>query len=322
VFLATLPKIAAAEVSVAIVDISFGGDLVTEAIDPVSHALERGISTSGTTVVMPDVVAETLRQAGLDTRCVRGQCLGEVGALTNVEALLRADVVQEGQHYTIRLELLLGRDGSRLGAVESTCDVCNWDEAVNSILAGATALRTSMPGVLAVTATPVEAAVTVDGVPIARSGQLAVAPGRHEIRATAPGYREEIRRVAIGPGQATSLALELTSASRRSRAQPLQIAGWVSGGLALATLIPGVVWLTMDGDCPAGTANSAGLCPEVYDTWREGVALTVISGALVVTSVVLFIVSARRNRRARGPAVAAAIVPLERGGALSLAASF
>lgn len=322
VLVAALPRAASAEVSVAIVDITFGGDLLAEAIDPVSQAIEAGISTPGTTVVMPDVVAETLRQAGLDTGCVAGQCLADVGALTSVEALLRANVVQEGQHYSIGLELLLARDGTRLGAAESTCDVCNWEEALRAITAGATELRESMPGVLAVTATPAEAVVTVDGVPVARNGQLAVPAGRHELRATAPGYRDEVRRVALGPGQATTLALELGSASRRRPVQPLQIAGWVSGGLALVTLIPGVVWLTMDGDCPSGTANAAGLCPEVYDTWREGVALTVVSGALVITSVVLFVLSARRNRNARARAVAAGFSPLAGGGALSLAASF
>lgn len=320
--LAVLPKAASAEVGVAIVDIAFGGDLRPEVIDPVSQAIEAGIATPGTTVVAPDVVAETLRQAGLDTRCAAGQCLADVGALTNVEALLRANVVQDGQHYTIRLELLLARDGTRLGAAESTCDVCTWEEALAAINAAATELRASLPAVLVVTATPAEAAITVDGAPVGPGGQLAVAPGRHEVRATAPGLLDEVRRITIGPGQAETLALELASSRRRSVGQPLQIAGWVSGGLALAALIPGVVWLTLDGDCPAGTANAAGLCPEVYDSWREGVALTVISGALAITSVVLFVVAARRNRRANAPRVAAGLAPLDGGGALSFAAAF
>jgi hypothetical protein len=317
-----VPRAAVAQVGLAIVDISLEGDLVTDTIDEISHAIEAGIAAPGVTIVMPDVVAETLRQAGLETQCVEGACLSEVGALVSVEALMRAHVVQDGQHYGIRLELLLARDGSRLGLSTTTCDVCNWTEGLAAITRAASELRGSMPGVIVVSATPAEVTVTIDGREVARSGGVAVAPGEHVLVATAAGRPRESREIAVAAGQATNVAFDLSSAGGPRPTQPLRIAGWVAGGLALATLVPGVVWLSIDGDCPAGTANAAGLCPEVYDTWREGVALTVVSGSLAVASVVLFVVAWRRGRRAQTPAVTAGVVPARGGGLISLGGAF
>lgn len=69
---------------------------------------------------------------------------------------------------------------------------------------------------LAVTVEPREASVLVDGrsAGAGRSRFDDLAPGSHEVRVSAPGYREEIRSVALAAGTATSLEIVLTAIDR------------------------------------------------------------------------------------------------------------
>ena len=66
---------------------------------------------------------------------------------------------------------------------------------------------------LEVAADPPGASVLVDGNPpgTGRSRFDDLAPGRHEIRVSAPGYREETRTVELEPGSATSVGIALAS---------------------------------------------------------------------------------------------------------------
>ena len=66
---------------------------------------------------------------------------------------------------------------------------------------------------LEVAADPPGASVLVDGNPpgTGRSRFDDLAPGRHEIRVSAPGYREETRTVDLEPGSATSVGIALAS---------------------------------------------------------------------------------------------------------------
>ena len=61
----------------------------------------------------------------------------------------------------------------------------------------------------------------------------------------------------------------------------------------------GGVLIGLDG---AGTCDAQGgqACPEQYNTLAPGITLAAVGGALLATSVVLFIVDAKKSKAARG----------------------
>lgn len=317
-----LPRTAFGQVSVAIIDISLEDELEAEVIDPVSISLEQGIRDATLTVVMPDVVAERLRQAGLDTSCVEGSCLHEVGELASVDALLRARVSQVGQLYTIEIELLLARNGESLGDFNTTCEVCTWTEALDAIANGAEELRNSIPGILDISLVSEGSTVTIDNEIVDVTRPLTMAVGAHHIEATLEGHGTWSRDIEIVHSETAEISIELRpnvapAEPAEREARPLQILGWITGGIAIGALIPGVLWLALDGNCPSGTdTGRPGVCPEVYDSWGEGLGMTLASGVLALTSIAFFIIDSRLHRSARHISMAAA--PTSGGGLLSL----
>jgi hypothetical protein len=113
--------------------------------------------------------------------------------------------------------------------------------------------------------------------------------------------------VTIVAGGLSEVSVSVASAERAPRGGPrdrsLRIWAWITGVAGVGALVPGVVWLALDGECPVGWSGRDGNCPEVYDTSLLGLVAVITGAALLSASTGLFIAG---YRRPRGPAAVAA----------------
>ncbi len=299
------------QVRVAIVEVSLDGDLTDETEEAVTTALATGLRPAASRVLMPaEVSSEGAAAPG-------GQ---EPGA--GADALLRATVVQLEQHYTVELELLLERDQSLLARSALECSACTWNEALSTMTRAANGITASLPGFLMITVSPPGAIVTIDGEERQASRLIALRPGAHSIEARLEGFRLVQREIAIVSTVRDEVSISLVPDEHETTEganSPLRVAAWLTGIGALAALVPGVLWLSVDGQCPVDW-DDAGYCPEVYDTWPQGLALTITGAALLSTSIALFISSAVHRRRARR--VSLTLLPTPRGPHVAVSALF
>lgn len=299
---------AAAQVRVAFEDLSLEGDLAAEAAGPLGDAVREGLGAA----------AEA----------------ADPGA---AEAWVGGRVSQLGQIYSVDLELRLAAEGAPTATATDGCDVCTWAEALDAARRAGAALAASLPGVLVLTVTPPGAALEVDGAPAEPGARLVLPLGAHRVVARLEGREPVEQTVSVEAGGLAEASLELPEdgvevappgggsgpgpgpdpgpdpgGSAPPEALPgpsaLAIAGWVTAGGAVAALVPGVLWLALEGQCAIGSPTEQGLCRDVYYTWPQGLALTALAVALGATSAILFGVDHARRRRETGSAQAAVVL--------------
>lgn len=324
--IASLAGPAEAQVRLAVVSVELEGGDAPEARDSMASALSAGLRPAASLVIPPAEVERRLSLAGELPPWDSPAWAAEAGRLLEVHALVRARVEQLEQHYVVEAELVLARDGSRLAATSLECAACTWSEALETMTRAGNGLETSLPGLLDVSVAPDGASVTVDGRPLDADGEDAVAPGPHVVAARATGHLPARQEVTVVAGGATAVRLTLSPVAAAPAAERAArpgrgpwVAAWVTGGAALAALVPGVLWLALDGRCPIDFhSTGAGTCPQVYDLWPQGLALTAAGAALLATSVTLFALVAYGRRQTRAGA-ALVIGPGAEGPVLSIA---
>jgi hypothetical protein len=298
-----MPHPAAGQVRAAIVAIELAGEVPEELSGEVAQAVESGLRPVASHVVLPDA------DSAASESCREGPCMTALGERLSAHALVRARLDQEGQLYVFDIELFLARDGSRIGSVSQECAACTWTEALALVTRAAEGLTSSLPGLVTVHLSAEAAAtVTSDGEPIASGEPVALRPGTHRVAAVTEGGSRAEQQITVVAGAASELTLTLSGPGPApppppgERAQPsraLAVWGWVTAGLAGAALVPGILWLALDGQCELGGNVIGGICEDVYYTWPQGLAFTVTGGALLITSIILFAVHARSRREAR-----------------------
>ena len=132
----------------------------------------------------------------------------------------------------------------------------------------------------------------------AEDGQEDTKQDTSKLEATHPGFETETREISVEAGaeQNVTLELRMETAGGRRAWRSLGLWGWIVGGVGLATLIPGAVWLGIDGTCAIGAETVDGICSDLWDTRTEGGALTVVASTLVATGIVLVAVHYARLR--------------------------
>lgn len=293
---AWLPAPASAQVRVAIVAVELGGDLPADVRDAVAGALAAGLVPTSSSVLLPgDPGVEAVAPAARTE-----EALAETGRRAGVEAVATASVDQREQHYTVTAELVLARDASRLAATALECPACTWEEALATVTRAGRGLGSSLPGLLSVRATPAEATVSVDGEPMTGPGPLPLPPGVHRVVAVRDGHASAAQDVTIVAGGLSEVTVSVASADRPRRGGPrarsLRLWAWITGVAGLGVLVPGVVWLSLDGECPVGWSGRDGNCPEVYDTSLLGLVAVITGAALLSASTGLFVAGYRRPR--------------------------
>lgn len=102
--------------------------------------------------------------------------------------------------------------------------------------------------------------VQVDGREVLDASDVPVSVGRHEVRATAPGFAELVRAVDVAAGDEASLVATL---SREPPSNAMRQAAWIVGGVAAASLAVGIgtgiyAWVKGDAaECPMNACTEA-----------------------------------------------------------------
>jgi hypothetical protein len=222
-----------------------------------------------------------------------------------VHALAQGRFSQLGQVFEFNASLTLAPSGAALGQTSQRCDLCTWAEALDMVTRAGQALRPFLPGLLTVTTLPDEAEAVVDGAPLPANGALA--PGTHQLVTGGPGLQRELETIHIAPATSTTRTVQLEPVAPEpgptpsGKARALAIGAWVSGGLSLGTLVPGIALLALNGQCRDDTFRRGTVaCNQEYETLEAGAALTAVAGALLVSTIVLWVLSYRERRRHRG----------------------
>lgn len=168
-----------------------------------------------------------------------------------------------------------------------------------------------------VAVTPEDASVSIDGAPVQAQTAVRLNAGNHSLVVSRDGYRtvERPLRVEGGSDQQLQIRLPQVAGLQASAGAPeaardgsgssvLQPLAWVSGGLAVAAGLTGIVLWRVDQDGPVsnysaascGDANLAGPKCDDYRSEHQSLQTAaqvsgVLAGVFAVTSATLFIVS-------------------------------
>lgn len=265
-----------AQVRVSIGSIELGGELDSEFEEEVTNAIIEGLGRAEILV--------TARESS-----------GEVQVWVN------STLTMETQLYSIEIELVRASDSVVLSAESGVCEICSRSEALGAVALTAEALTESFPGLAVVEVTPDGAWLAIDGVTVQPGSAVALMPGSYPVVATLEEHSNAERELTIRSNEITEMSLILDPLAEdvgRGDGRPLWLAGWIVGGVGLATLTAGGVLWGVDGQIcdPDSPVDSAGNCARLYETWREGVALTAIGIGAVSAAVILLIIDRlRRN---------------------------
>lgn len=288
-----------------------------------------GDTSSSDRVALHDAVSAGITRAGLEQVAVPlpdapcdAACLAERGREAGVRWVLRATITSEDRLYAVLLEAHDARDGSVVASSRHPCEPCGRDEVRELIerevaaLGGRMARFDAAPAVLTIESVPSGASVLVDGEHVGTTPiEVRLGPGEHRIETQLPGYASQSRTIEAVPGVSERwnprlhadgtrpLAPEIDDAPR-SR-EPLWPTGWALVGTGVASLAVGVTFLALNhrpyrSRCEGDDYDPANdLCRYRWESLPQGVALTAIGGALIVTGAVLASVGRKRRRAAQ-----------------------
>jgi hypothetical protein len=297
---------------VAILELNITGDAEPEVRIQLDKSLSGGLYAAGFDVVPRADVTAKLRKTPQLVGCVTTTCLEQleniVGATENIVGateFVRARVDTSGASYAIELELLgaASPDGI-IGRAEASCPVCTLGEVNDAMSRAALKLRerdtkVSVRVVSEPTGATIALGETLLGVtPL----EVKLPRGTHTLRATLPGYdpSEQTLDVSDGKGREVSLRLVAPPGKQPDVVPPLvpvekrsyRVLKWATAGAALASLVAGVVLISLDGD-PTTCDVPGAPCREVWSTMGAGVGLTLVGVGLGVTAGWMFLQDAR-----------------------------
>jgi PEGA domain-containing protein len=284
---------AARESMTAIAPVTTGQGAPAELQQAFSDELPRALVAAGFVLVPPNVVDMRIGERPEFLQCHAGGCLAEEATFLKVDRLLLPRLERAGDgSFTIGVTVY---DAARK---ESICDgvdrVVTAAEVHDKLAALALKLRAelSRSGRIEVTAQPA-AAVSVDGEAKGStpwSGELTA--GDHVVTLDSGDSRVE-RDVNVAPGATAHVDVALSAPGpRHGPLKPMKWVTLVGGVLAVGA---GAALVALDGRGTCTLPSGQRQCAEVYDTRTGGLIALVGGGALVVTSVILFVVDRPRR---------------------------
>ncbi len=310
--------------AIAIVSLDVRGDAAPELSAQVQASIGIGLKQAGLRAIPNRDVMRAIGKRRQLINCSSSMCLGQLSLLVGANRFLRGRVEASGAAYKVELELL-DVTGNVQNSVSESCAVCTVTELSRIVKKRAVELvstRPSKPVTIVITSRPEGAKVHVDGRSIGVTPyEGEVLPGKRRVTAILPGYGEWEKTIEIRAGQSQPQRFEmvlvrLTDAKHgtgdthaATHPRPYRHLKWLSGGAAVASLVTGIVLLSVDGKGTCG-ASPPEQCPELRDTKLIGVVTVVLGLGLGGASGWMF----KRDRRdARTPR---ATISPRRGGAV------
>jgi len=271
-------------IHVCVLTESVDEELKTEVLDAVSQVLESG----GLRVISADN----------DAACEDPAGPAESALEDNAAFALVCRWRSEKSGISVGLSLVKAGDSSILTESESFCPICIRAEAL-WLLRTMTARVMHHAGAqhfaeLKILTPDVPAYVRVDDHDVGLAPvNLAIAPGKHAISASTEHVTEE-HEVELTPHAVNELSLGVTAGHEDSGLTTYQ--GWAlfSGGLAVAGIAGGALFMAYDGVC---ILDEDPCTTDVSHLWPMGAAAFTLAGAGLITAIVLWFI----DPEAEGP---------------------
>ncbi len=232
------------------------------AIPTFTQSLAGGLAAGGLNVTgLSKVQAALQPHAGLQG-CETAVCLRSIGALLQVPLCGKATVEMSGT-TTFRIEVVLTASvtGKQVARVERRCDLCTLKEAREALSQAA-----------------VDAAKKTAGIP-------GLVPPARKVR-TAPERRRTLARRVVPIPPPPRYRIE-------DRGKSLRFWGLVGAGAGLASLIPGIALLAVDGNVKSSDCDGR-RC--LYDTKAGGAVLTTVGVLAIAAGTGLFLYGLIKKR--------------------------
>ncbi len=245
-------------------------------------------------------------------------CMAEQARAAGARYVLRAAVKSEDRLWSVQLEARDARDGSLVASSRHPCEPCGRDEVRQLIEREVAALGTRVarfeasPAILSVESEPAGATVLVDGQRVGTTPiEVRLGPGEHRIETQLEGYATQSRTIDAVPGVSERWTPRLHADASRTSAvdesprhrEPLWPTGWALVGTGAASLAVGITFLALHhrpyrSRCSGDDYDAQNdLCRYRWTSLPQGIALTAIGGALLVSGAVLAGVGRARRQK-------------------------
>ncbi len=285
----------AREMMMAIAPVTTGLGAPADVQQAFSEELPIALAASGFLLMPPNQVDMKVGERPEFIQCRAGGCLAEEAAFFKVDrlALPRLERTADGS-FTVGITVYDA--GQKKPICDGVARVGGAADMHEKLIALADKLRTdlSRPGRLEVTAEPA-AALSVDGQGMGTtpwSGELPA--GDHVVALESGGARVE-RDVNVAPGATARVDVSLSGAPVARRGDALKPLKWVTLVGGVLAVGAGAALIAVDGRGACSRAPNQLQCPDVYDTRTGGIVALAGGGALVVTSVILFVIDRPRR---------------------------
>ncbi|MFO0631251.1 MAG: PEGA domain-containing protein [Nannocystaceae bacterium] len=258
---------------------------------------------------LEQAVDEGLRRAGITAvtladpdGCTTAACLGALARRGDAGWTLRVELRAADRNFELALALHEAGAGALARSSTATCELCGTAELAQRLADAVATLAAKLteappaPAHLRITSDPTAASVRVDGREHGRTPlRLELAPGRHRVELSKPGYLGTARMIEAIAGVDGNLTLSLARARRRL----LAAGGAVLGVGVVATATGAALWAVDErpyrGRCSGDDVDFAGRCRFRLDTAAAGIALTSIGVAALVAGIAMMAADRRRR---------------------------
>ena len=295
------PGQSAARPKVAVAPIVFVGSEVAK--EDIAAELRAGIGQSAVDLVEPSTQGTECGDA----------CWAEVARKLGVTHIVEPSITVDDKIYEVHIVARDARMNRVLAEVRETCEVCGVAEVVelarrqSAALGQRIAKLAPVPGRVDLTSTPSGATITVDDARVGRTPvKIELDAGPHRLRATLAGHPPQSHDVVTVGGVVEAWSFDFQPLPPPPRETRMRTAGWAVLGIGSAVVVPGIVFLALDGRpyrarCSGGDVDGEGDCRKIYDGVTYGAVFTAVGLALVATGIGL-VVAARRSARQRARA--------------------
>jgi hypothetical protein len=217
-----------------------------EATSPVGYALEtEGDVPDHAKSTFEEHLSSALSGAGSPQSvaidgCSDSACLADRARDAGVPVLIFARVEAVDRDYILEVKVI-GSGGEELDGVETSCDICTYDEAADALASAIAGMseaaeaavanavaESSGPGQIAVRSKPSGATVLVDGAAVGVTPyEGEIEAGTHEITVEINGRESQSRSVEIEGATQESMDFTLERGARsKSKMTKKEIVGW------------------------------------------------------------------------------------------------